>query len=629
MKKKSALKVLVGFAMIPAALAADKPCDPVQPGAPDPAGPEVKKVIQTLESKDSQAHAIDATFKFTAIKQDGMVRATSVAPELSLGAYAKVYDLWNVTSGRPAGYTSMSAISISPAGSFDQAMSILKQQGKSMSTDERLLYLSMLGSSLSQGYDNAHLKNQSLEATFQNLAANGTNGGICGSIHEYLSRAAAALGFQSAGLNSSIWQKSNDKGKTAEGHYVSFFKDPSTGKYYSQNYSQLIDTGMTTLQGAVDVANQTLTPLVGASYIESKPGTFHAYVPNTARWVEQQLSKVTGAQPAPMISVQASNVESQVALRLQKNLSDHARMNGFVIHSEYKADEGKFGLDAVGISVADVNHSGPALHGIMGIMGMIDEVNVSSRIYGGFLQMSAPDPVSSVSPASNDQKIRSNAFFGVEQKRSARIDQVTGSIALDAKTIDFKNFKNGMATLQIRPGIEWASTKEPVKVGIERTIDVVPTDSTQYVHPTLRTAYDKISVIYDTSGKESQAYLVAQGNVYAMEGITKNTATGLRAQLEAVIPVQNRGEFIVVADASKITSNKSKDPFYDTPLSTRLGVTWRKAITKAIEVGASVEVSKNRMNSVFADEKDVVTPGSTSVEKGTRKVGMFWLRSQW
>jgi hypothetical protein len=620
MNKKSVLKVLVGFAMIPAALAADKPCDPVQPGAPDPAGPEVKKVIQTLESKDSQAHAIDATFKFTAIQQDGMVKATSVAPNLSMGSYAKVYDLWNVTSGRPAGYTSLSAISTSPAGSFDQAMSILKQQGKSMSADEKFLYLSMLGSSLSQGYDNTHLKNQSLEATFQNLAANGTNGGICGSIHEYLSRAAAALGFESVGLNSGIWQKANDKGKSAEGHYVSFFKDPATGKYYSQNYSQLIDTGMTTLQGAVDVANQVLTPLVGASYIESKPGTFHAYVPNTARWVEQQLSKVTGAQPAPMISIQASNVESQVALRLQKNLSDHSRMNGYVIHSEYKVDEGKFGLDAVGVSFADENRSGPALRGMM---GMIDEVNVSSKVYGGFLQMSAPNPVS------GDQQTRSSAFFGAEQKGSARIDQVTGSIAIDAKTIDFKNFKNGMATFQVRPGVEWSSPNQPVKVGIERTIDVVPTDSTQYVHPTLRTAYDKISVIYDTSGKESKAYLVAQGNVYAMEGITKSSATGVRAQLEAVIPVQNRGEFIVVADASKITSNKSKDPFYDTPLSTRLGVTWRKAITKAIEVGASVEVSKNRMNSVFADAKDGVTPGSASVEKGTRKVGMFWLRSQW
>jgi hypothetical protein len=254
---------------------------------------------------------------------------------------------------------------------------------------------------------------------------------------------------------------------------------------------------------------------------------------------------------------------------------------------------------------------------------MIDEVSVTSRIYGGGLQMRAPNPLT------GEQQTRSNIFFGVEQKATAKIDQVTGTLVVNGKTFDFRKPGNGLGTFQIKPGVEWSSPKTPVSVGIERTINMVPTDATQYGHPTLRTAYDKISVIYDNSGKEDKAYLVMQGNVYAMEGITKNSATGLRAQLQAVIPAQNRGEFVVVADASKIARNPAKDPFYDTPLSTRFGVTWRKAISKALEVGASVEVSKNRMNSVFTDQNDIATPGSTTSERGTRKVGMFWLRSQW
>jgi hypothetical protein len=122
---------------------------------------------------------------------------------------------------------------------------------------------------------------------------------------------------------------------------------------------------------------------------------------------------------------------------------------------------------------------------------------------------------------------------------------------------------------------------------------------------------------------------VMKGSVYALEGITKNAATGLRAQLNAVIPSKTRGDFIVVADAAKIARNPSNDPFYDTPLSTRLSVTWRKAITRALEVGATVDISRNRMNSAFAETDDPVVPGVTDSDKTTRKIGMVWLRSTW
>jgi hypothetical protein len=627
MKKRLVLNALVTLAVIPASLAADKPCDPVQTSVPDPAGPEVKKVMQTLESKDADpitAHWIDGSFRYVAIKQDGIVKAHSVNTGLAFQSYAKAYDVFALTTGRPASNSALTSVTGTPAKNFDEAMKILKANVKSMSKDEILTYKSMVASALADCYDHEGMKTQNFENTFQNQKA-GVNCGICGSIHEYLAKDASVIGFQSVGINSSIWQKTNDKGKSAEGHYTAFFKDPDKGTFYSQNYDKIIDTGMTTLQGAVDVTTQVWSPLVGVSYVESRPGVFHAYVPNTARWVEQQLSDPTHAQPAPLVTVEASNVANHVAVQFQKagpDGSDQSRLNGFLVHSDYKADEGKYSLDAIGVAVTGKTKSTTALNGMV--------YEVQSRLYGGAMQTSAPNPLS------GEKQTRSNLFFGVEQKASAKIDQVTGTLVVEGKSIDFRKLNNGFATLQIRPGVEWASPQAPVKVGIERTIDAVPRDSTQYGHPALRTAYDKISVIYDTSGKKNKAYLVAQGKIYAMEGITKNSATGVRAQLEAVIPAGNRGEFIVVADSSKITSNKAKDPFYDTPISTRLGITWRQAITNALkigkttEIGASFEISKNpRGNYLMSDEKDVVTPGSTTVEKGTRKVGMFWLRSQW
>lgn len=250
MKKKILIHALATLAAVPVALAADKPCDPAQTAAPDPASPEITKVMQSLELNKpdaSNAHWIDGSFNLVAIKQDGEVKATTVNPNLAIRSYAKVYDIFRLTTGNPATYTALSSVSGTPATNFNEAMQILKEKAKSMSTDEKLLYQSMVGSTLGACYDYTNLKGQSLEATFQNQKT-GANCGICGSIHEYLSKNAAALGFEYAGVNSDIWQTKNDKGKSAENHYTAFFKNKATKNFYVQNYSHIIDTGMKTLQ---------------------------------------------------------------------------------------------------------------------------------------------------------------------------------------------------------------------------------------------------------------------------------------------------------------------------------------------------------------------------------------------
>jgi hypothetical protein len=271
----------------------------------------------------------------------------------------------------------------------------------------------------------------------------------------------------------------------------------------------------------------------------------------------------------------------------------------------------------VGVAAASNTKLGPAFD------NMIDEINVASTMYGGYAQTSDPNPLS------GSQQTRKNFFMGAEEKLTARIDQVTGSISIGGKTIDFKKLPDASAGGEVRLGLGWNSKSDKVKVNAERLYQTVPRSVAYGQKPTLATAYDRVNVIVDTRGNENKAYLVMNGSAYAFEGINKTAATGIRAQLQAVIPAGVRGDFVVIADASKITSNKSKDPFYDTPISKSLGITWRKAINNAIEVGASVDVRKNKMNSVFANPNDAVVPGISDPDTGTKKVASFWLKSTW
>lgn len=587
----------------------DKPCDPAQVATPEPVSDSVKSVFDKLKAAKNSLDTplIEGSFRFTAVKQDGYVKAQSFTPDYTSGSYRLAYDLLNATTGK---YTSFNTIG-APAKSYDQAMDMLKKQAPAMSTDEKLLYLSMLGSTLSNGYEATGKTVRNFQDTFTNAENGGTQGGICGSIHEYLDQAAKALGFKSPGITSGHWDPYGN-------HYVAVYKDPKTGHFYTQNYSRIVDTGKTTVQGAVDVATQILSPLTGATGVETLPGVFHAYVPSTASWVQQQINKGTNFNPGnAIISVDAGNLETQVSLQLQKQVDANSKVKAFAIHSVYNAPDGRYGLDAVGVAGTSEAKLGPAFD------NMIDEINIAGKAYGGYAQTSDPNPQTGL------QQTRNNFFMGAEEKLTARIDQVTGSISLGGHTIDFKKLPDASASGEIRAGIGWNSKSDMVKVNAERLYQAVPRSVAYGNMPKLGVANDKVSVIVDTRGKEDKAYLVMNGSAYAFEGIGKNAATGLRAQLKAVIPAGVRGDFVVVADAAKVTSNKSKDPFYDTPISTSIGVTWRKAISKALEVGASVDVRKNKMNSVFVDSNDAVVPGISDSETGTKKVASFWLRSTW
>jgi len=612
-----ALSAVFALSAAPVSIAGDAPCPQPSSANPDPISSDVKKVIQNMRLADqgqAKAHMIDAEFNFKVVNEGKYLRAESAVPNLPWESYSKAYDLMRVTSGTFSAFNNYGP----PATSFDQAMGILKQQSKTLTTNEKLLYLSMLGSRLSSGYEASGKTSRSLEDTFQNMVNSGKEGGICGSIHEYLSRAATALGFESSGLGSSNWQKVGASKKDDGNHYIAYFKDPATGRYYSQNYSRIIDTGQKTIQGAVDVATQVLAPLTGVSSVESKPGTFHMYVPSTARWVEQQLSHGTNFNPGDAtLSLQVGNVDRQISAQVTKGLAPHVHVKGFAVHSEYKAQDGSYGLDAAGFAAEKKQSFGPALG------GLVDDVNVAGRVFGGLLQVSAPDPLS------NDIRTRTNLFAGTEAQGTARINQFTGKLEVEGKTIDFKRYGDGMTTIQVRPGVGWSQKNGPLRIEAERLLESTPRDSSYVGRPAWQTAYDKVSVVVDARESDQRAYLVMKGSVYALEGITKNAATGLRAQLNAVIPSKTRGDFIVVADAAKIARNPSNDPFYDTPLSTRLSVTWRKAITRALEVGATVDISRNRMNSAFAETDDPVVPGVTDSDKTTRKIGMVWLRSTW
>lgn len=612
MKRPFALSTILALTLLPSSFAASstsEPCDPTKAATPEPVSDSVKNVFEKIKAAKNSLDVplIEGSFRFSAVKQDGYVKAQSFTPNYAASSYRLAYDLLSATTGKWTAFNLIGA----PAKTFDQSMDILRKQAPGMSTDEKLLYLSMLGSTLSNGYEGTGKQVRNLQDTFSNAANNGTQGGICGSIHEYLDQAAKALGFESPGITSGHWDPYGN-------HFVAVYKDPKTGHFYTQNYSRIVDTGKTTVQGAIEVTTQILSPLTGISYAETRPGTFHAYVPGTSSWVQQQINQGTNMNPGnAIISVDAGNLDSQVSIQLQKEIAPDSKVKAFAIHSVYNAPDGKYGLDAVGVAATSEKKLGPAFD------KMIDEINLTSKAYGGYAQTTDPNPLTGA------QQSRTNLFMGVEEKLTARIDQVTGSLSIGGKTIDFKSIRDASAGGELRAGVGWNSKSDMVKVNAERLYEAVPRSVAYGQAPTLGTAYDKVSVVVDTRGKGDKAYLVMNGSAYAFEGINKNAATGLRAQLQAVIPAGVRGDFVVIADASKVTSNKSKDPFYDTPISTRLGLTWRKAINKALEVGASVDVRKNKMNSIFSDSKDAVVPGISDAETGTKKVASFWLRSTW
>lgn len=558
-----------------------------------------------------ETHLIDATFMYEAKKSDqGEISVKGVSVYAGVPNPAdqiKVYQMLNATSGTPSG-------PFAAATSFQGAMNLLSSQKNILSTDQKLLYLSMLGSMLGSGYDYS-LTNSNMESVFQNLRNGGRQGGICGDIHTYLSKAAEALGFTDAGINTLNWQQNGEIG----GHWVMHFRDPKTGQYYIGNYSGIYATGATTLTEASDVSTRILAPLTGASAVEGRPGIYHMYVPKTARWVENQIENA-GAIHADEPIIRAQFGTTQNTVRFQT--TGHESVKGFYVHSERTESDGKYILDAAGISAATQETKTKAFN------GAIDEIGYEAKVMLGENQVSIPQVIPSYVAGKNWSQ---SSLFGIaDVKGTARINNTTGKLEISGKTIDLApKTKYGVSrstSVQVKIGADYRQPGSPVGVETERLIELAPKSWTKTGDLALQTTYDKVRVVVDNRDDENKkVFLVYKGDVYAMEGFERTAAVGIKQSLKAVIPA-GTGEFSVAVDASKIVSNPSNDPFYESKPSVSAKASWGKKVDSKTTVGVGASVTQNQPFFLF-EEPGSTSPSMTS-NSGRVTQGFIYIRTE-
>lgn len=502
---------------------------------------------------------------------------------------------------------------------LQDALKYTKSSMGNLKPEEKLLFLSMLGSRLSSGYSETGKENKDLESVYQNAVRASREGGVCGDIHKLLGEVAKSLGFEAVGRHNGQWQQDLSK-DNAGGHAILHFRDPKTGEYYVQNYSQIFNTKQKTLQSAVDVSSKVLGVLTATQYVESRPGKLHEYVPATAQWVQDQIEGVARFKPdQAAFTIKAGQNEQTIAAQFGTD-----SVKGFMLGTKVMTDEGIYRLEAAGVS---------ARTGVSIITDgkLIDEVKATAEVYGGALRISAPS-FNAVKQSFGEGE-RSTLFFGSHLKGTARINDTTGKIeintvALDLKPIggDQKKATSSGIRNEVKVGVDHEWKDLNLTVSADRTWNWMPVDIEQKHHNSMTTAYDRIGVMYDTSkpGK-NEAYLVVGADVYFLEGVNVTSAVALKNSIKAVIPTEKLGTFSVGADLGRIVSNKSKDPFYDTVPVTSVHIDWSKKLSKLVEVGASVSHTRGNQITPFG----VIGPVSPVMGTTEKKVqGMVYLHAK-
>lgn len=500
--------------------------------------------------------------------------------------------------------------------SLSDALQGVKTSGANLSKDEKLLLLSMVGSRLADGYSAKGQENKDLNAVYLNAVKNKQEGGICGDIHKLLSDVATNLGFEAAGRNTGQWQKSLGQ-DNAHGHAILHFRDPQTGEYYIQNYSQIYNTRQKNLQAAVDVSTKVLGVISGQSYIETRPGKTHEYVPATAQWVQQQIKNITTFKTDPSaITLKVGPNEQTLAVQVGNN-----NIKGFVMSSRVNTNDGAYQVSVAGLS---------ARAGVtMAVQSrMVDQVSVASEAYGGGMMLSAPG--FDAFKNTYGQGERNTLFFGGKIAGSARLNNTTGKIEVSGINLDSRPSGHGQTEggstsgnrIEVKSGVEQKWENLNIKASADRTWAFLPTIE-KNMGSKLVTTYDRVGVVYDTSKSDKKAaYLVVGTNVYFLEGVNVSSATAVKNSIKAVVPTDKLGTFTVSADLAKVIDNKSKDPFYDTIPATAFSIDWSKPLNKLAEMGMNLTYAKGNQIQPFG----VIGPISPVMGTTDRKVqGMVYV----
>ena len=510
------------------------------------------------------------------------------------------------------------------AANFQDAISIVRKHASKLTRDEKLVFLNRLGVDLAKGYDhgvadsNAFGQKTSMDQLFNNLRTSGTNGGVCRDISSYLAEMARALGFQNVGTHTGL---AGDTAQKSGAHVVSHFRDPESGEYYMQNYGKLFNTHQKTLQGAVDVSTRVMNSLSGVSYVESLPGKVHQYTPKMSRWAQGQINAVAERQKDPaFVTAKISDRETTLGFQYQVqgkgNTGAEKMTKAFFLRSEVDTNEGPVRLQAIGVA-------GELSRNVKLSQSVLDEVGYIAKGQFGYLEIRdrQVDP-----DADMVERKRRNAFLGGNVVGKARINQVTGKLELDAKVLDLWTKTSVGAPMsgienKLVPSVEYRLAK-PVTVEVGRALEIVPTD--QYSSLKMQTAYDKVNVVVDRRGSDDKVVVLSKSEAYLFGGAENRDAVALRQLFSVAVPTEKKGEFAILMDLSKIVENRSKDPFYDLPVSSKIRGEWKMALNRLIEIGTGVEARYGSQPFFLFEEPGAVTPDLTVRKKEVK--GDLWLR---
>lgn len=502
----------------------------------------------------------------------------------------------------------------SPAKSYAESLQLAQREGSRLNLSQKLLYLSLMGSKLASGYSSTTVNETDMEKVYQNAIQGKHQGGICGDIHRYLADHARALGFDGVGTHTGLWQK-DKKGKDGGGHFIYHFRDPESGVYFVQNYSQLINTGQTNMQAAIDVSTRILAPISGVSQVESssRANKYHAYLPQTSRWVQAHLKGFAEMkEDDPLLKLEISNEGKTVGLQFTKDMGNQNGLRGFFVHSDFKTSEGTFEMNAMGL--ANQTQFSRQLTD-----RLIDEYGALANTYGGVMNLTAPSYNQYGDPM---DKSRSVLFMGAKVRGYARINKTTGRIEIEAFTNDFGlDDKAGKIDPRLRVGAEQKIKNSPWKVDAEREFEMSRTNQDS-VNANIQTHYDRISLIYDNTRAGAKAFLVMNTEYYIFEGVEEYAASAVRQIIKASYPTAVLGTISVAVDASQMIDNRSKDLFYEHPFSASLRLAIEKSVTKFISVGGQIEYGKGRP---YWKMDPNVTP---QIQRSNKLSGFIWIHSK-
>ena len=189
-------------------------------------------------------------------------------------------------------------------------------------------------------------------------------------------------------------------------------------------------------------------------------------------------------------------------------------------------------------------------------------------------------------------------------------------LALDVISDGSNNVSNPYTALTAAIGYEFRDipvsleagrTYIPVSLEAGRTYHGNPGSMTDFSY-TLKTAYDKISVVIDTRGKNRVVYVVNETDIYLMGGVEILSAVGIKNRLKAAITTENYGEFYVVGEGSGIVKDYDNDPFFDVPNAMKFEIGWQKDLSANLSIGIKGGISNGNSPQYYMDDVSYADP---------------------